>query len=69
MPRHWPSLEQVLSRQRLMDEMMEVCDVDGLSTAEVASILQSSQTTVRSQVSRGRLRLKAAIDQLLGSRP
>ena len=44
-------------------------DVDGLSTAEVASILQSSQTTVRSQVSRGRLRLKAAIDQLLGSRP
>ena len=33
MSRHWPSLEQVLSRQRLMDEMMEVCDVDGLSIA------------------------------------
>jgi RNA polymerase sigma-70 factor (ECF subfamily) len=41
-------------------------DVEGLSTAEVASILQSSETTVRSQVSRGRLRLKAAIDRLIG---
>ena len=40
--------------------------VEGLSTAEVASILQSSETTVRSQVSRGRLRLKAAIDRLMG---
>ena len=38
-------------------------DVEGLSTAEVASLLQSSETTVRSQVSRGRLRLKAAIDR------
>jgi RNA polymerase sigma-70 factor (ECF subfamily) len=41
-------------------------DVEGLSTAEVASILQSSETTVRSQVSRGRLKLKAAIDRLMG---
>ena len=41
-------------------------DVEGLSPAEVASILQSSETTVRSQVSRGRLRLKAAIDRLMG---
>lgn len=39
-------------------------DVEGLSTSEVASILQSSETTVRSQVSRGRLRLKAAVDHL-----
>jgi RNA polymerase sigma-70 factor (ECF subfamily) len=44
-------------------------DVEGLTTAEVAAILQSSQTTVRSQVSRGRLRLKAFIDQLLGGQP
>ncbi len=43
-------------------------DVEGLSTAEVASILHSSETTVRSQVSRGRLRLKAAIDDLLGGK-
>ena len=41
-------------------------DVEGLSTADVATILQSSETTVRSQVSRGRLRLKAAIGQMLG---
>jgi RNA polymerase sigma-70 factor (ECF subfamily) len=44
-------------------------DVEGRSTAEVASILQSSETTVRSQVSRGRLRLKAAIDRLMGAQP
>ena len=41
-------------------------DVEGLSTAEVAAILQSSETTVRSQVSRGRLRLKTAIGRLTG---
>jgi RNA polymerase sigma-70 factor, ECF subfamily len=41
-------------------------DVEGRSTAEVASILQSSETTVRSQVSRGRLKLKVAIDRLMG---
>jgi len=41
-------------------------DIEGLSTAEVASILCSSETTVRSQVSRGRLRLKAAIERVMG---
>jgi RNA polymerase sigma-70 factor (ECF subfamily) len=40
-------------------------DVEGFSTAEVAAILQSSETTVRSQISRARLRLKTAIDRLL----
>jgi RNA polymerase sigma-70 factor (ECF subfamily) len=44
-------------------------DIEGLSTAEVASILQSTETTVRSQVSRGRLKLKAAIDRLMGGEP
>jgi RNA polymerase sigma-70 factor (ECF subfamily) len=44
-------------------------DVEGLSTTEVASILQSSETTVRSQISRGRLKLKAAIDGLMGEKP
>jgi RNA polymerase sigma factor (sigma-70 family) len=44
-------------------------DVEGRSTSEVASILQSSETTVRSQVSRGRLRLKTAIDRLTGGEP
>jgi RNA polymerase sigma-70 factor (ECF subfamily) len=41
-------------------------DIEGLSTADVAAILQSSETTVRSQVSRGRLRLKAALGQRMG---
>jgi RNA polymerase sigma-70 factor (ECF subfamily) len=40
-------------------------DVEGFSTAEVAAILQSSETTVRSQISRGRVRLKTAIDRLM----
>jgi RNA polymerase sigma-70 factor (ECF subfamily) len=41
-------------------------DVEGLSTGEVAAILQSSETTVRSQVSRGRVRIKEAIDRMRG---
>jgi RNA polymerase sigma factor (sigma-70 family) len=41
-------------------------DVEGFSTADVAAILQSSDTTVRSQVSRGRLRIKEAIDRMMG---
>lgn len=36
-------------------------DIEGLSTQEVAEILGSSETTVRSQISRGRLRLKAFV--------
>lgn len=62
--------------QRALDELPEkerlaivLRDVEGLSTAEVASILGSSDTTVRSQVSRGRLRLKAAVDRLMGREP
>ena len=31
MPRYWPSFQQTLNRQRLMDEMMATCDVDMLS--------------------------------------
>jgi hypothetical protein len=33
MPRgcYWPTLEQVLRRQRLIDQMMETCAVDALS--------------------------------------
>ena len=44
-------------------------DVEGLSTAEVAVILHSSETTVRSQISRGRLRMKEAIDRMIGGQP
>ena len=57
------ALDRLPDKERLA---IVLRDVEGLSTADVASILQSSETTVRSQVSRGRLRLKAAIDRLMG---
>ena len=57
------ALDRLPEKERLA---IVLRDVEGFSTAEVASILQSSSTTVRSQVSRGRLKLKAAIDQLMG---
>jgi RNA polymerase sigma-70 factor (ECF subfamily) len=64
--------ERVLLQQAL-DELPEkerlaivLRDVEGLPTCEVAAILQSSETTVRSQISRGRVRLKTAIDRLTG---
>jgi RNA polymerase sigma-70 factor (ECF subfamily) len=41
-------------------------DVEGLSTSEVAAILKSSEGTVRSQICRGRLRLKELIDAMMG---
>ena len=44
-------------------------DVEGFSTAEVASMLGSSETTVRSQICRGRLRLKEALDRIPGGKP
>ena len=59
------ALETLPEKERLA---IVLRDVEGLSTAEVAAILQSSETTVRSQVSRGRLRLKTAIDRLTGGR-
>ena len=40
-------------------------DIEGFTTAEVASILHSSETTVRSQISRGRLKLRGALARLL----
>ena len=65
--------QELLILQRALNSLPEkerlaivLRDVEGLSTAEVASILQSSETTVRSQVSRGRVRLKATIDRLMG---
>ena len=57
------ALEQLPEKERLA---IVLRDIEGLSTADVAAILHSSETTVRSQVSRGRLRLKVAIGQLLG---
>ncbi len=44
-------------------------DVEGLSTAEVAEILGSSQTTVRSQICRARLKIKKFRDRKLRRSP
>ncbi len=41
-------------------------DVEGLSSAEVAEVLGSSQTTVRSQICRARLKIKKFRDRKLG---
>ena len=65
--------QQRLILQRALDRLPEkerlaivLRDIEGLSTADVAAILQSSEPTIRSQVSRGRLRLKAVIDRMIG---
>lgn len=43
-------------------------DIDGLPTAEVAAILKSTETTVRSQISIARVKIRKAIEQLQGGR-
>jgi len=44
-------------------------DVEGLPTSEVARILGSSETTVRSQVSTGRVKVKKLVERMLRGRP
>jgi RNA polymerase sigma-70 factor (ECF subfamily) len=43
-------------------------DVEGLSTAEVAEALGSSEVTVRSQISTARVKLKRIVDAMLARR-
>ena len=43
-------------------------DLEGLPTRDVAAILGSSEATVRSQVSQGRQRIRAAMEKLFGRR-
>ena len=44
-------------------------DIEGLSTAEVAAVLGSSEATVRSQVCTGRMKVKKLVEGFLGGRP
>ena len=62
----WKALETLPHKERLA---VILRDIDGLTTAEVAQILGSTETTVRSQVSRARVRMKEAIDAMTGDRP
>jgi RNA polymerase sigma-70 factor (ECF subfamily) len=41
-------------------------DIEGMSTLEVAGILNSSETTVRSQISIARVKIRKAIERLQG---
>jgi len=59
----WKALDTLPEKERMA---VILRDIDGLSTSEVAEILGSSETTVRSQISRGRVRMKDAIDQMTG---
>jgi len=59
----WQALNSLPEKERIA---VTLRDIEGLSTAEVAAILESSETTVRSQVSRARVRLKDAIQRMIG---
>ncbi len=59
----WTALKNLPEKERMA---VILRDVEGLSTSEVAEILRSSETTVRSQISRARLRMKVAIEQMTG---
>jgi RNA polymerase sigma-70 factor (ECF subfamily) len=61
----WKALDSLPAKER---HAIVLRDVEGLSTSEVASIMQTTETTVRSQVSRGRLRLKESLDRMRGGR-
>ncbi len=41
-------------------------DIEGLSTEETASVLESSAVTVRSQIARARIKIKRHVDRALG---
>jgi RNA polymerase sigma-70 factor (ECF subfamily) len=43
-------------------------DIEGFATAEVAEMLGSSETTVRSQISTARLKIKKVIERMRGRR-
>jgi RNA polymerase sigma-70 factor, ECF subfamily len=56
------ALAQVPERERLA---LVLRDVQGLPTHDVARILGTTEVTVRTQVSRGRLRLKRLVDGMM----
>jgi RNA polymerase sigma-70 factor, ECF subfamily len=56
----WKALNELPVKEKMA---VVLRDVEGFSTAEVAEILGSTEGTVRSQICRGRLRLKEAMDQ------
>jgi RNA polymerase sigma-70 factor (ECF subfamily) len=61
--RLWKVLNELPAKEKMA---VILRDVEGFSTAEVAEILGSSEGTVRSQICRGRLRIKEALDHKTG---
>jgi RNA polymerase sigma-70 factor (ECF subfamily) len=61
----WKALNSLPEKERIA---VTLRDIEGLSTSEVAAILETSESTVRSQISRARVRMKDAIDEMLGGR-
>ena len=61
----WKALDELPEKERLA---VILRDVEGFSTAEAADILGSSESTVRSQICRGRLRIKESLDHVMGGR-
>ena len=59
----WKVLNELPEKEKMA---VILRDVEGFSTAEVAEILGSSESTVRSQICRGRLRIKEAMDYKTG---
>lgn len=60
------ALAELSPRER---EAIVLRDLEGLSTAEVARVLRSSEGTVRSQISTGRVKIKRFVMAQLGRRP
>jgi RNA polymerase sigma-70 factor (ECF subfamily) len=54
----WKALSGLPQKER---SALVLRDIEGLSTAEVAAILQSSEATVRSQISNARLKIRKAL--------
>ena len=61
--RLWKALNDLPEKERMA---VILRDVEGFSTSEVAEILGSSESTVRSQICRGRVRIKDAMDERTG---
>jgi RNA polymerase sigma-70 factor (ECF subfamily) len=59
----WRALQELPEKEKMA---VILRDVEGFSTAEVAEILGSSEGTVRSQICRGRLRIKELMEQTGG---
>lgn len=59
----WKALDGLPDKERMA---VILRDVEGFSTSEVSEILGSSEGTVRSQICRGRLKIKEAMDQMMG---